>query len=55
MGFEVGDLVLYYDLQLKLGEGNKFYRQCEGLYEIVERVVDVMYCVKKIRGYYSKF
>lgn len=54
MGFEAGDLVLHYDPQLKPGEGNKFHRQCEGPYEIVERVADVMYCVKKIRGHYSK-
>lgn len=54
MGFEAGDLVLHYDPKLKPGEANKFHRQCEGPYEIVERVADVTYCVKKIRGHYSK-
>ena len=50
MVFEAGDLVLRYDPQLKPGEANKFHRQWEGPYEIVERVTDVTYRVKKVRG-----
>lgn len=50
MVFEAGDLVLRYDPQLKPGEANKFHRQWERPYEIMERVTDVTYRVKKVRG-----
>ena len=54
MLFQPGDLVLRYDPQLKPGEVNKFHRQWEGPYEIVERVTDVTYRVKKVRGHSRK-
>ena len=54
MVFQAGDLVLRYDPQLKPGEANKFHRQWEGPYEIVERVTDVTYRVKKVRGHSRK-
>ena len=50
MVFQAGDLVLRYDPQLKPGESNKFHHQWEGPYEILERVADVTYRVKKVRG-----
>ena len=50
MVFQTGDLVLRYTPQLKLGEANKFYRQWEGPFEVVEQVTDVTYLVKKVRG-----
>jgi len=50
MVFEAGDLVLRYDPQLKPGEANQFHRQWEGPYEIVERVTNVTYRVKKAKG-----
>lgn len=54
MVFQAGDLVLRYDPQLKPGEANKFHRQWERPYEIVERVTDVTYRVKKVRGHSRK-
>ena len=50
MVFQTGDLVLRYTPQLKPGKENKFHLQWEGPFEIVERVTDVMYRVKKVRG-----
>ena len=50
MVFQTGDLVLRITPQLKSGEANKFHRQWEGPFEVVERVTDVMYLVKKVRG-----
>ena len=50
MVFQTGDLVLRYTPQLKPGEANKFHRQWEGPFEVVERVTDVTYLVKKVRG-----
>ena len=50
MVFEAGDFVLRYDPQLKPGKSKKFHRQWERPYEIVERVPDVTYRVKKVRG-----
>ena len=50
MVFEAGDLVLRYDPQLEPAEANKFHRQWEGPYEIVEQVTDVTNLVKKARG-----
>lgn len=38
-----------YTLQLKPGEASTFHRQWEGPYEIVTRVTDVRYGVKKVR------
>ena len=32
------------------GEANKFHRQWEGPFEVVERITDVTYLVKKVRG-----
>lgn len=54
MVFQAGDLVLRYDPQLKPGEANKFHRQWERPYEIVERATDVTYRVKKVRGHSRK-
>ena len=51
MVFQTGDLVLRYTPQLKPGEANKFHRQWEGPFEVVERVTDVTYRVKKVRGH----
>ena len=51
MVFQPGDLVLRYTPQLKPGEANKFHRQWEGPFEVVERVTDVTYQVKKVRGH----
>ena len=48
--FQTGDLVLHYTPQLKPGEANKFHRQWEGPFEVVEHVMDVTYLVKKVRG-----
>ena len=48
--FLTGDSVLRYTPQLKPGEANKFNRQWEGTFEVVERVTDVTYRVKKLRG-----
>ena len=42
--------MLRYDPQLKPGEANKFHQQWEGPYDIVERVTDDIYRVKKVRG-----
>ena len=50
MVFQTGDLVLRYTPQLKPGDASKFHRQWEGPFEVVERVMDVMYLVKKGRG-----
>ena len=50
MVFQTGDLVLRYTLQLKPDEANKFHRQWEGPFEVVESVTDVTYLVKKVRG-----
>lgn len=50
MVFQTGDLVLRYTPQLKPGEANTFHRQWEGPFEVVERVTDVAYLVKKVRG-----
>ena len=50
MVFQTGDLVLRFTPQLKPGEANKFHRQWEGPFEVVERITDVTYLVKKIRG-----
>ena len=43
-----GDLVLRFSPQLKPGEPNKFHRQWEGPYKIVERVSEVTYRVRSI-------
>lgn len=51
MVFQTGDLVLRYIPQLKPREGNKFHRQREGPFEIVECVTDITYRVKKVRGH----
>ena len=50
MMFQTGDLVLRYTPQQKPGEANKFHRQWEGPFKAVERVTDVTYRVKKVRG-----
>ena len=47
MVFQNGDLVLRYTSQLKPGEANEFHRQWEDPFEVVERVTDVTYRVKK--------
>ncbi len=54
MMFQAGDLVSRYDPKLKRGETSKFHRLWEGPYEIVERVTDVAYRVKKVRGHSRK-
>lgn len=54
MVFQAGDLVLHYNPQLKPSEASKFHRQWEEPYEIVERVTNVTYRVKKVRGYSRK-
>lgn len=41
--YQPGDLVLRFSPQLKPGEPNKFHRQWESPYEIVERVSEVTY------------
>ena len=48
--FQTGDLVLRYTPQLKPCEANRFHQQWEGPFEVVERVTDVTYLVKKVRG-----
>ena len=50
MVFQTGDIVLRYTPQLKPDEANKFHRQWDGPCEVVERVTDVTYLVKKVRG-----
>ena len=50
MKFQAGDLVPRYTPQLKPGEANKFHRQWEGPFMVVERVPEVTYRVKKVRG-----
>ena len=50
MVFQTGDLVLRYTPQLKPGAANKFHWQWEGPFEVVERVTDVTYLAKKVRG-----
>lgn len=50
MVFQTGELALRYTPQLKPGDANKFHRQWEGPFEVVERVTDVTYLVKKGRG-----
>ena len=47
--FQTGGLVLRYTPQLKPGEANKFHRWWEGPFDVVERVTDVTYLVKKVR------
>ena len=51
--YQPGDLVLHFSPQLKPGEPNKFHRQWEGPYEIVERVSKVIYRVRR-RGRLSR-
>ena len=51
MAFRTGHLGLRYTPQLKPGEANKFHRQWEGPFEIVERITDVTYRGKKVRGH----
>ena len=47
--FQAGDLVLRYTPQLKAGEAKKFHRRWEGPFDVLERVTDVTYLVKKVR------
>lgn len=49
--YEAGDLVLRYTPQLKPGETSKFHRQWEGPFEIVARVTEVTYRVRKVGGH----
>ena len=51
--YQRGELVLRFSPQLKPGESNKFHRQWEGPYEIVERVLEVTYRVRR-RGRLSR-
>ena len=45
--YQPGDLVLRFSPELKPGEPNKFHRQWESPYEIVERVSEVTYRVRR--------
>lgn len=51
MAFRTGNLGLRFTPQLKPGEANKFHRQWEDPFEIVERITDVTYLGKKVRGH----
>ena len=51
--YQPGDLVLRFSPQIKPSEPNKFHRQWEGPYEIVERVSEVTYRVRR-RGRLSR-
>ena len=51
--YQPGDLVLRFSPQLKPGEPNMFHRQWESPYEIVERVSEVTYRVRR-RGRLSR-
>ena len=54
MAFRTGNLGLHYTPQLKPGEANKFHRQWEGPFEIVERITDVTYRGTKVRGHFRR-
>ena len=54
MVFQAGDLVLHYNPQLKPGEASKFHQQWKEPYEIVGRIANVTYRVKKVKGYSRK-
>ena len=46
--YQLGDLVLRFSSELKPGEPNKFHRNWDGPYEIVERVSEVTYRLQSI-------
>ena len=49
--YQPGDLVLRYTPQLNSGEGSEFHKQWQGPYQIVKRVTEVTYLVKKVQGH----